>query len=355
MIWVEPGTFTMGQEGLASTPKANPTHQVTITQGFYLGKYEVTQAQYEAVMSDNKEGLSATPSYFSGNPNRPVEAISHNHIKVFLDHLNSKMAESMEDGWEYALPTEAQWEYACRADTTTPFFWGSSYSSINANFLNYIGETTDVGQYSANPWGFFDMHGNVWEWTADWSGPYSSNAKIDPTGPSSGTARINRGGSYHNSASDITSAKRHDNLPTGRGNNIGFRLAFMPVKKTSIDPASGLVAHYPFDGNASDMSGNGNHGILSGTPNWEYNDGRYCINFSELGQLMTAPIADYSNNFSYTFWAKPTSSHDNQTADTSGIEGISGQSYIIFPRHGGDYGSGVGCSLGTNGVSIYEH
>ena len=165
MIWVEPGTFTMGQSDI---PSASPEHEVTLTKGFYLGKYEVTQAQYEAVMTGNTDSLSATPSNFSGNPNRPVEKVSWDDVQKFLTRLNAQEAGNIPAGWAYVLPTEAQWEYACRAGTTTAYSWGDTITSEDANYNNTIAQTTDVGQYSANPWGFFDMHGNVWEWTADW-------------------------------------------------------------------------------------------------------------------------------------------------------------------------------------------
>ena len=157
MVWVEPGTFTMGQNDMVL-----PTHQVTLTRGFYLGKYEVTQAQYEAVMA-NDAGLSSTPSMFGGNPNHPVEKISHNDIQIFLQRLNEKEADNLLPGWEYVLPTEAQWEYACRAGTTTMYSWGSSRDPENANWNhgNDPNKTVDVGQFSPNAWGLHDMHGNV--------------------------------------------------------------------------------------------------------------------------------------------------------------------------------------------------
>ena len=177
MIWVEPGTFTMGQTGAGN---AQIEHQVTLTKGFYLGKYEVSQAQYEAVMSGNSDGLSATPSQYSGNSNRPVEKVSYDDIHKFLTRLNEQEADKLPLGWSYVLPTEAQWEYACRAGTTTNHSWGDSITTNDANYNNDIGQTTSVGQYAANPWGFFDMHGNVWEWTKDAFVSYTSDSRIDP-------------------------------------------------------------------------------------------------------------------------------------------------------------------------------
>jgi len=161
MIWVEPGTFTMGQTGVTN---AEPEHNVTLTKGFYLGKYEVTQAQYEAVMDGVTGDLNATPSNWPNNPNRPVEMVSWNDIQVFLSLLNQQQEDNLPPGWAYVLPTEAQWEYACRAGTTTAYSWGDSITTSNANYSDSgYSQTRDVGQYAANPWGFFDMHGNVLE------------------------------------------------------------------------------------------------------------------------------------------------------------------------------------------------
>ena len=201
MIWVEPGTFTMGspesEAGRNNDEGRETQHEVTLTQGFYLGKYEVTQAQYEAVMTGNTDGLSATPSQYSGNPNRPVEKVSWNNIQVFLERLNEQEAENLPAGWEYTLPTESQWEYACRAGTTTAYSWGDTISANDANW-NYgadANQTEDVGQYAGNPWGFFDMHGNLWEWTRDAYATYVVAAQIDSFNAGTPSSeRVRRGG-----------------------------------------------------------------------------------------------------------------------------------------------------------------
>jgi formylglycine-generating enzyme required for sulfatase activity len=210
MIWVEPGTFTMGSPTSEAGRSSSETqHEVTLTQGFYLGKYEVTQAQYEAVMTGNTDGLSATPSQWPNNANRPVEKVSWDDIQKFLTRLNSQQAGNIPEGWAYVLPTEAQWEYACRAGTTTAYSWGDSITTSNANYSDSgYSQTRDVGLYSANPWGFFDMHGNVWEWTADWYAAYSSGAQTDPEGPATGSTRVLRGG------------------PSTRYYSFGFRVGF---------------------------------------------------------------------------------------------------------------------------------
>jgi formylglycine-generating enzyme required for sulfatase activity len=226
MIWVEPGTFTRGQSDISI---ASPEHEVTLSKGFYLGKYEVTQAQYEAVMTGNSDGLSATPSNFAGNPDRPVEQVSWDDIQVFLTRLNAQEAGNMPEGWAYVLPTEAQWEYACRADTTTAYSWGDTITTENANYSDSgYSQTRDVGLYDANPWGFFDMHGNVWEWTADAWGTYASGAQTDPfNAGASGSNRVHRGGSWPGTGTSLRSANRPNGGPSYRGTNIGFRVGLM--------------------------------------------------------------------------------------------------------------------------------
>ena len=183
MIFCPPGTFTMGSPTSETGRGGDETqHQVTLTNGFYLGKYEVTQAQYQTVMNGNSEGLNADPSQFKGS-NRPVEKASWEDAQIFLTRLNSieQSAGRLPNGWKYVLPTEAEWEYACRAGTTTAYSWGNDINSSRANY-NWDGgandgndskQTVNIGQFSANPWGFFDMHGNVWEWVQRLEGELS--------------------------------------------------------------------------------------------------------------------------------------------------------------------------------------
>ena len=226
MLWVEPGTFTMGQTGVAG-----PEHNVTLTKGFYLGKHEITQAQYEAVMTENTEERNATPSEFGGNPNRPVEKVSWHDAIAFCQILtqNEKDAGRLPADWNYTLPTEAQWEYACRAGTTTAYSWGDDINSSHANCNNTIGETSNVGSYPANPWGFFDMHGNVWEWNWDDKRVYSSNNMVDPFGSLTSTHSSERGGDFSRDGSYIKSGFRNNNRKTNSGVTIGFRLALVQV------------------------------------------------------------------------------------------------------------------------------
>ncbi|MDA0590741.1 MAG: SUMF1/EgtB/PvdO family nonheme iron enzyme, partial [Planctomycetota bacterium] len=214
MIFCPPGTFSMGSPSSETGRGGDETqHSVTLTNGFYLGKYEITQAQYETVMNGNSEGLNAKPSQWPNNDDRPVEKVSWNDAQVFLTRLNSieQTAGRLPNGWKYVLPTEAEWEYACRAGTTTAYSWGNDINSTHANW-NWDGgpndgndakQTLNVGQYAANPWGFFDMHGNVWEWTFDWKANYPGGAQNNPEGSASGSYRVQRGGSWYGTGADL--------------------------------------------------------------------------------------------------------------------------------------------------------
>jgi sulfatase modifying factor 1 len=212
LIWCPPGGYVRGED--------DESHQVILTRGFYLGKYEVTQEEYEKVIGNN-------PSEFQGEK-FPVEMVSWNDAVAFCETLNKK--ERIPRGWAFALPTEAQWEYACRADTTTTYSWGNEITPQLANSKDSgLNKTVEVGSYSANPWGFFDMHGNVWEWTADWHGAYPRSSVIDPPGPSNGSNRVRRGGSWNYGGSRLRSADRGLDYPGDRHNSVGFRVALKQV------------------------------------------------------------------------------------------------------------------------------
>jgi formylglycine-generating enzyme required for sulfatase activity len=209
LIWCPPGGYVRGN--------GDSAHQVILTKGFYLGKFEVTQEQYEKVMGKN-------PSQFKGDK-LPVEKVSWNDAVEFCDELNKK--ERIPRGWEFALPTEAQWEYACRAGTTTTYSWGNEISPQLANYNESgINKTVEVGSYKANLWGFFDMHGNVREWTADWHGDYPKSSVIDPRGPSNGSSRVYRGGTWDSAGANLRSAYHTGNNPSLRVNRLGFRVGF---------------------------------------------------------------------------------------------------------------------------------
>ncbi|MBQ7403130.1 MAG: SUMF1/EgtB/PvdO family nonheme iron enzyme [Lentisphaeria bacterium] len=233
MVKITAGSFTMGSPaGELGRDEDETQRQVTLTKDYWLGKYEVTQAQWQAVMGSN-------PSHFKGD-NLPVENVSWHDAKEFCKKLNEIYADKLPAGYQFDLPTEAQWEYACRAGTTTALNNGkdltSSYGGCaNLNdvawyYQNSGGKTHNVGQKRANAWGLYDMHGNVWEWCRDWYGAYPGGSVTDPAGPSSGSCRVVRGGSWYSYASSCRSADRNYYDPSLRNYYDGFRLALASVQ-----------------------------------------------------------------------------------------------------------------------------
>jgi formylglycine-generating enzyme required for sulfatase activity len=225
MTLISPGMFPMGSAAVGGT--ALPVHSVAITQPFWIGKFEVTQADYLAVMNNN-------PSYFQGNALRPVEQVSWPSAKSYCAALTAieVAAGRVPVGYEYRLPTEAEWEYCCRAGTVTDWSVGSSISVSDANFAPGIGQTTAVGSYAANPWGLHDMHGNVFEWCLDtWnaSSGYPGTPRTDPV-LSGGPYPIIRGGCWQYGSSYCRSADRNHNGVSGGANNlVGFRVVLAPI------------------------------------------------------------------------------------------------------------------------------
>ena len=227
--WCPPGTFMMGSPESESRRYDDETqHQVMLTRGFWMLETEVTQGMWESVMGNN-------PSYFKGIK-LPVETVSWNDCQEFIATLNTlKIAPS---GYRFSLPTEAQWEYACRAGTTTVFHFGSVLNGDQANCDGnypygtktkgkFLQKTSDVGSYPANDWGLYDMHGNVWEWCSDWYDGYPSGDVTDPVGPSTGSLRVVRGGCWCDLAWHCRSADRNRDVPSYRSFNIGLRLALV--------------------------------------------------------------------------------------------------------------------------------
>jgi formylglycine-generating enzyme required for sulfatase activity/Leucine-rich repeat (LRR) protein len=214
-VWIKPGSFTMGSPKEEKERFDSETqHKVTLTKGFYIGVYTVTQEQWQVVMGNN-------PSKFKGEKHLPVENVSWNDCQEFIKKLREK------DKKHYSLPTEAEWEYACRAGTTTPFSFGETISPDQANFNNpLMGKTTPVGSFPANAWGLYDMHGNVRQWCQDWLGQYSQEDVIDPQGVEKGELRVLRGGSWQSRAVYSRSAARAGSEPGSRLYFAGFRLCF---------------------------------------------------------------------------------------------------------------------------------
>jgi formylglycine-generating enzyme required for sulfatase activity len=221
------GTFIMGQ-----TSVAEPIHTVTLST-FYMAKFETTQAQWLSL-------LGANPSHFTGDLSRPVEAVNWNDISQangFLDKLNAATLATRPAGSVFRLPTEAEWEYACRGGTTTSFYWGDDPSLMGtyAWYSTSSGAMTHpVGLKTPNAFGLFDMSGNVWEWCQDYFGTYSSATQTDPQGPGSGTYRVQRGGSWYNYDFDGRSAVRYPADPSFRYPYVGFRVVLAAPANVAI-------------------------------------------------------------------------------------------------------------------------
>jgi formylglycine-generating enzyme required for sulfatase activity/tRNA A-37 threonylcarbamoyl transferase component Bud32 len=222
-VLVSAGKFMMGSNAYDSE---KPIHEVTIATPFYLGKYQVTQGEWKAVMGSN-------PSSFKGDDRLPVETVSWEECQEFIARLNAR-----QDGYVYGLPSEAEWEYACRAGTTTPFSFGKTLTTAQANYNGnhpygggpkgeYRKRTTRVGSFPPNAWGLCDMHGNVWEWCQDgWHENYNgvlTDGRAWETG--SDNERVVRGGSWFDSAGLCRAALRYRYAPVFRGNFVGVRVA----------------------------------------------------------------------------------------------------------------------------------
>ncbi|MBF0115157.1 MAG: formylglycine-generating enzyme family protein [Magnetococcales bacterium] len=216
-ILIPAGRFLMGTPFAADVNGDEmPQHEVTISRPFYLGRYEVTQAEWEAVMRDN-------PSAFKGM-DRPVDSVSWEEVQAFIDKLNERAGAVV-----YRLPSEAEWEYAARAGSTTGRYWGDDGAEMerHAWYADNSGKRSHpVGQLRPNAWGLYDMLGNVWEWCQDWYSPksYAAEERIDPQGPSEGGGRVLRGGGWNGYASHIRSAYRFELNPAHRRRNLGVRL-----------------------------------------------------------------------------------------------------------------------------------
>jgi formylglycine-generating enzyme required for sulfatase activity len=226
LVPIPAGEFQMGSPASEADRRDDETrYQVKITKPFYLSVYEVTQEQYEQVMK------VPNPSRLKG-PQNPVEKVSWNDAVEFCRKLSALPAEKSA-GYVYRLPTEAEWEYACRAGTQTAYSFGDSESELGDYAWyneNSGGTTHPVGGKKPNAWGLYDMHGNVWEWCEDWHDIYPSGSVTDPTGASSGSFRVDRGGSWNISSDYCRSATRIGDAPDSRYDSLGFRVLRSSIK-----------------------------------------------------------------------------------------------------------------------------
>jgi formylglycine-generating enzyme required for sulfatase activity len=225
MVWCPPGEFLMGSpDGEGGRVDDETQHRVTLTKGFWMAKTETTQGQWVF-------GAIYDMSYFSGE-DLPVETASWDDVQGWLEKMNEKTP--LPSGWKWALPTEAQWEYACRAGTESAFAGDldeMAWYNGNSGSKNVLVKSTNpVGTKKANAWGLHDMHGNVWEWCSDRYGEYSSGSSSDPTGATTGYYRVNRGGSWSNDAQFCRSAVRSGRAPDFRFHDLGFRPALVSIR-----------------------------------------------------------------------------------------------------------------------------
>ncbi len=226
MRWIPPGEFLMGSpEEEAERFDNEDLHQVTLSKGLWLADTACTQELWQAVMDNN-------PSRFNDNPQNPVEKVSWLDCEQFFIKANQQLT----DGLQLRFPTEAEWEYACRAGTQTAFSWGNDLSTEQANYdgnhpyasgkkVEYRGGTVAVTEFLPNSWGLYQMHGNVWEWCADWYTEHLTDNAVDPDGPEQGRLRVLRGGGWIGDGRFLRSAGRIADGPDDRYNDIGFRLA----------------------------------------------------------------------------------------------------------------------------------
>jgi formylglycine-generating enzyme required for sulfatase activity len=246
LVWISPGQFLMGSPLTEQDRNADegPQTLVILPTGFYVGKYLVTQGEYLAVMSNN-------PSYFIGDTNRPVESTGWYNATNYCDKLTrlEQAAGKLPTNWCYRLPREAEWEYACRAGTLTRFSYGDDIGYTNlGDYAWYDGNsyttnkppgasyfvvgryytTHSVGQKLPNPWGLYDMYGDVAEWCQDWFGFYSGGAVSDPQGPAAGDERVLRSGSWLDDPYSLRSAFRYSAEPDNVSGLYGFRVVLAP-------------------------------------------------------------------------------------------------------------------------------
>jgi len=247
LVFIQPGTFTMGSPtNEAQRYSDEVQHSVTISRGFWMEKFLVTQGDYLALVGSNPSFFTSSNGY-SDDLTRPVTQVSWYDASNYcaLRTQQERAGRLIPTNYVYRLPTESEWEYACRAGTTTAFYLGSALRSGQANFLGQfeydasvgsinnpsgidLQQPTPVSSYAANGWGLYDMIGNVFEWCQDWYGAYPGGSVIDPQGPASGSSRVFRGGDWCRYAACCRSASRHGDESGPRCGDFGFRVLLAP-------------------------------------------------------------------------------------------------------------------------------
>jgi len=224
LAWIPPGTFTLGSPATEPGRKQDEqTHLVSISQGYWLGRHEVTQDEYRQVML-------AAPSAFTDSSSQPVESVSWDEAVACCETLSRREQDAghLPTGYVYRLPTEAEWEYAARSGSSTAYFFGDDPTNLTQYAwyqTNSGGTTQPVSTRSASTSGLSDLYGNVAEWCLDWYASLASDRVVDPQGPVNGTERVVRGGSWASLASDCRSASRSSRVPGGKSSDVGFRVA----------------------------------------------------------------------------------------------------------------------------------
>jgi formylglycine-generating enzyme required for sulfatase activity len=235
MMWIEPGHFLMGSgtDEKGREEDESPQHKVILTKGFYIGSTEVTQQQWVKLMG---AGPWSSNRNIAKGDKLPAVMMTWGEAALFCKKLGDK------EGRRYRLPTEAEWEYACRAKTTTWFYWGDEYDGRYAwSSKNSKRSIHEVGTRLPNAWGLFDMGGNVWEWCSDWHEPHTASEVTDPNGPTTGTKRVIRSGSYNNSIWDCRCAERGCVPPKTRGGSIGLRVVMEVEPPGEVESRRGLA------------------------------------------------------------------------------------------------------------------
>lgn len=222
-IHIPAGRFLMG------SPPDEPGHRedeiehgVTLTRGFWMGRCEVTQGDWNRVMGTGEPHPGKPSPFRAGDPRYPVMSVSYEDVARFLHKL-----DTLSPGNHFRLPTEAEWEYACRAGSTTAYATGARLTGAQARIKG--SHPAPVGSYPPNAWGLCDLHGNAWEWTSDWYGPYPASPVLDPQGASTGTLKVIRGGSWAFGEDSARSADRYTHAPGDWGYSLGFRIIREPL------------------------------------------------------------------------------------------------------------------------------